>query len=78
MILFTACVLLIILTSLITFFKKKYALEEIDLDALRLTHFEINYLPRSLQRWRRRNHPDPQMRIRSKMALSNLQLFMPI
>jgi hypothetical protein len=78
MILFTAFVMLLILTSLITFLKKKYAIQTMDADSMRLTAFDLHYLARAVHRTRRRGNPEERPRFRSKLALSNLQLFMPV
>jgi hypothetical protein len=72
MIFFTVLVMLLVLTTLITFLRKKYALDA-DPHPLRLS-------PLRLTRTLRRNRGTTgfQGRSRLRLALSNLQLFMPV
>lgn len=71
MIFFTALVMLLVITSLITFLRKEYTLDA-DPQPLRLSPLRLT---RTLHRNRDSNI---QGRSRLRLALSNLQLFMPV
>jgi hypothetical protein len=74
MILFTALVMLLVLTTFITFLRKEYTLDaEPEPHPLRLS-------PLRLTRSLRRSHSSRNLhgRSRLRLALSNLQLFMPV
>lgn len=71
MIFFTALVMLLVLTTLITFLRKKYALDA--------NPHSLHLSPLRLTRTLRRNRDGIfHSRSRLKLSLSNLQLFMPV
>lgn len=72
MIFFTALVMLLVLTTLVTFLRKKYAMDA-DPHPLRLS-------PLRLTRALRRNRDNSSLhgRSRLRLSLSNLQIFMPV
>lgn len=72
MIFFTSLVMLLVLTTLITFLRKKYAVDA-DQHPLRLSPLRLT---RALRRNRDNNNLQDRSRLR--LALSNLQLFMPV
>lgn len=51
-ILFTAFVLLIILASFITYLKKKYTMETLDIDSINIETFNLHRLARNMRRQR--------------------------
>jgi hypothetical protein len=74
LILFTAFVLLVLLTAFITHLRRKYTLDtlELELDTLHL-HADLNRLRRELQSL---NPEDPHLQ--TKNSLHNLEIFMPV
>lgn len=76
-ILFTAFVLLIILASFITYLKKKYTMETLDIDSLNIEAFDLHRLTRNLRR-QRINPEEYILRETHKSNLHNLEMFMPV
>jgi hypothetical protein len=76
-ILFTAFVLLVILASFITYLKKKYTMDTLDIESISLETLDLHRLSRSMRRQQRIN-PEEYPRPSRKNNLHHLDIFMPI